>query len=122
MIVAEPGMAVDERGTHLPIRFFCHPSIPSKATASLYGVRTTEWGGLLSLAFDTDETLYGPAPDPDAIPALDVNNHKLKLPVRVVPFSGVSRGCTSEDLFHASIALVKLACVAKGFMFCLPTP
>eukprot|EP00730_Choanoeca_flexa_P000544 TRINITY_DN10241_c0_g1_i4.p1 TRINITY_DN10241_c0_g1~~TRINITY_DN10241_c0_g1_i4.p1 ORF type:complete len:220 (+),score=42.40 TRINITY_DN10241_c0_g1_i4:660-1319(+) len=105
-------MAVDERGTHLPIRFFCHPSIPSKATASLYGVRTTEWGGLLSLAFDTDETLYGPAPDPDAIPALDVNNHKLKLPVRVVPFSGVSRGSGWVKAVIIDITLDELGYVA----------
>eukprot|EP00045_Choanoeca_perplexa_P009864 m.96763 g.96763 ORF g.96763 m.96763 type:complete len:87 (-) comp15057_c0_seq13:45-305(-) len=86
-------MVTDELGEHLPLRFFCHPSIPTNATASLYGITLSEWGGLQSLAFDTADTLYGPAPNPDAIPPVDADNHSLKLPFHL------DQGCS--DRCHA---------------------
>ena len=96
---AEPGIITDELGEHLPIRFFCHPSIPSNATASIYGVTLSTWGGMQSLAFDAADTLYGPARNPDAIPPVDSENHEIRLPLFVQP---VTAAGSSRKLGHVN--------------------
>eukprot|EP00045_Choanoeca_perplexa_P009868 m.96750 g.96750 ORF g.96750 m.96750 type:complete len:417 (-) comp15057_c0_seq9:50-1300(-) len=108
----EPGMVTDELGEHLPLRFFCHPSIPTNATASLYGITLSEWGGLQSLAFDTADTLYGPAPNPDAIPPVDADNHSLKLPLYVQPVTAAGSSPTWIKAVLTDVTLDALAYAA----------